>query len=341
MYEEYEILKKSFNAIEAEELMDMEVKEQKFIIKNLLPAGLSILGGSPKIGKSWLVLKLCINIANGENFLGFQTNKGRTLYVSLEDTYSRLQKRLLSITDEVKNMSISNFAYKIGEGIDSQIKKQMNDYPDTVLIVIDTLQMIRGSKEVNYANDYAEIKVLKQLADELGIAILLVHHLRKLNDDDPFNMLSGTNGIAGGVDTMFVLAKKDRTSNEATLYCTGRDIEDRELKLRFNRESFTWDLVADSIENPEFFLPSEMNKLIEFMKIKQSFNGSNTDFCEQFNAFAGANFDAKTLKRRMNRFREELSEAGISYHSSKKDGKRLLEIKYDLSKDINNKKEEE
>lgn len=277
MYEEYDILQKSFNAIEAEELMDMEFPAQKSIIRDLIPQGLSILGGAPKVGKSWLVLDLCVKVAKGENLWGYETTKGRSLYVALEDTYSRLQKRLLSITQEAKNMSISTFAYKISEGIEAQIKKQMKDHPDTSLIVIDTFQMIRGSKETSYGSDYAEIKALKELADEFGIAILLVHHVRKLDDDDPFNMLLGTNGIAGGVDTMLVLLKNNRSSNEATLYCTGRDIEDRELKLRFNRESFKWDLIADSIENPEFFLPEEIQKLIEYMKLKQSFNGTNSD----------------------------------------------------------------
>ena len=86
MYEEYEILKKSFNAIEAEELMDMEFPAQKSIIRDLIPQGLSILGGAPKVGKSWLVLDLCVKVAKGENLWGYETTKGRSLYVALEDT---------------------------------------------------------------------------------------------------------------------------------------------------------------------------------------------------------------------------------------------------------------
>ena len=161
--------------------------------------------------------------------------KGTTLYVSLEDTASRLQERLLSVTDEAPNVFFTTFSFKIGEGLEEQIKSFVTDHPETALIVIDTFQMIRSTgSEVSYASDYNEIEVIKKLAEELKITILLVHHLRKQGDSDPFNMLSGTNGLAGGVDTLFVLDKSKRCSTNATLYCSGRDIEDREIELSFD-----------------------------------------------------------------------------------------------------------
>ena len=115
--------------------------------------------------------------------------------------------------------------------------------------------MIRNTgSEVSYASDYNEVEVIKKLAEELKITILLVHHLRKQGDSDPFNMLSGTNGLAGGVDTMFVLDKSKRCSTNATLYCSGRDIEDREIELSFDKDSCTWNFVSDSSDNPEMLL---------------------------------------------------------------------------------------
>lgn len=111
-------------------------------------------------------------------------------------------------------------------------------------MVIDTLQRIRtGSDSGNpYANDYRDISVLKALADKHHIAILLIHHLRKMNDDDPMNMISGTTGISGATDSNFVLKERRRGSGEATLYCTGRDIEYRELPLVFDKSGYTWRL---------------------------------------------------------------------------------------------------
>ena len=148
------------------------------------------------------------------------------------------------------------------------MKNFVAEHPDTVLIVIDTFQMVRNTgNEISYASDYNEIEVIKKLAEELKITILLVHHLRKQGDSDPFNMLSGTNGLAGGVDTMFVLDKSKRCSTNATLYCSGRDIEDREIELCFDKDSCTWNFISDSSDNPEMLLPVEMQKLIEYYKV--------------------------------------------------------------------------
>ena len=232
------------------------------------------------------MLDWCVRIAKGETIWKFPTAQGVTLYVSLEDTASRLQERLLSVTDEAPNVFFTTFSFKIGEGLEEQIKSFVNDHPGTALIVIDTFQMIRNTgSEVSYANDYNEVEILKKLAEELKITILLVHHLRKQGDSDPFNMLSGTNGLAGGVDTMFVLDKSKRCSTNATLYCSGRDIEDREIELRFDKDSCTWNFVSDSSDNPEMLLPLEMQKLIEMMKEISFFSGSNADFVEQYNQY--------------------------------------------------------
>lgn len=121
--------------------------------------------------------------------------------------------------------------------LENQIEDFLKTYPDTVLIVIDTLQRIRKvSADANpYASDYRDIGIFKQLADKHRIAILLIHHLRKMNDDDPMNMISGTTGISGATDSNFVLKKDKRSGNDATLYCVGRDIEYRELQLEFDK----------------------------------------------------------------------------------------------------------
>ena len=307
----------------------MDLPATKFVIKDLLPQGLAIIGGAPKVGKSWLMLDWCVRVAKGETIWKFPTAQGVTLYVSLEDTASRLQERLLSVTDEAPNVFFTTFSFKIGEGLEEQIKSFVTDHPETALIVIDTFQMIRSTgSEVSYASDYNEIEVIKKLAEELKITILLVHHLRKQGDSDPFNMLSGTNGLAGGVDTMFVLDKSKRCSANATLYCSGRDIEDREIELKFDKNSCTWSFVSDSSDNPEMLLPDDIRLLVEFMKMKIKFIGSNTEFTNEFVSFCGKEISAKSLKRRMNRYRRELEENGVEFNSNRSNGKRILSISY-------------
>ncbi len=133
-------------------------------------------------------------------------------------------------------------------GLEQQIEQFLTEHPATKLVVIDTLQRVRstGSDGNLYANDYQDIGLLKKLADKQHIAILLIHHLRKLHDDDPMNMISGSTGLSGAADSTFVLQKHSRLANIVSLHCTGRDIPDRTLKLEFGEEDHVWKLLEDS-----------------------------------------------------------------------------------------------
>ena len=147
-----------------------------------------------------------------------------TYSTSVWDSYSRIQSRLLDITDDAPpNLFFATMSEKLQSGLEQQIERFLAAHPDTVFIVIDTLQHIRGGvNDANpYASDYRDLGILKELADKHRIAILLIHRLR----DDPMNMISGTTGISGATDTNFVLRKSKRSSNSATLYCAGWDIK--------------------------------------------------------------------------------------------------------------------
>ena len=87
------------SAISGAKLMDLEFMPQEFVVRGLLPKGLSILGGAPKIGKSWLMLELALRVAKGEPMWGMETKQGTVLYYCLEDTLKRIQQRLYCITE--------------------------------------------------------------------------------------------------------------------------------------------------------------------------------------------------------------------------------------------------
>ena len=87
------------SAISGAKLMDLEFMPQEFVVRGLLPKGLSILGGAPKIGKSWLMLDLALRVAKGEPMWGMETKQGTVLYYCLEDTLKRIQQRLYCITE--------------------------------------------------------------------------------------------------------------------------------------------------------------------------------------------------------------------------------------------------
>jgi len=319
--------------IDGETLMDLKLPPTKFCVDTLLPQGMCILGGASKIGKSWWVLDLCVRIAKGEPMWDLKTTKGTTLYLCLEDTLRRVQNRLLCITDEVPpNAFFATSAGTLSDGLCEQIRDFVKEHTDTVFVAVDTFQIVRNNSiDTSYANDYDEIRLLKQLADELNICLLLVHHLRKQGDSDPFNKLTGTTGIVGAVDTAFVLDKSKRNADSATLYCTGRDVEDRRIELQFSKKDFVWKMLRDSMENREMLLPKEMELLIEFMKVQKSFNGSNTEFADLYNAHTESAVSVKGLKQMMNLWRYSLEEFGLSFRSHRSNGLRLLEVNYSSS----------
>lgn len=229
--------KARFDSIDGASLMEKDLMRKKFIINSLLASGLSIIAGSPKVGKSWLVLDWCVRIAKGEDVWNLHTDSGTTLYLSLEDDESRLQDRLTAIADEVpSNVHFVTDCSKLDEKLEEQIRTFVDEHMDTVLIIIDTFQLIRSAKkDSSYSNDYLEVQKLKKLADELKIAILLVHHLRKQGDSDPINEISGKNGIAGCADALFVL-KKAIARRATQLYFAREEIlRTEKLSLHFQK----------------------------------------------------------------------------------------------------------
>ena len=320
----------SLCTIDGETLMDMPLALPRFCVGGLLPQGLSILGGAPKIGKSWLVLDLCVRIAKGEPVWNLDTIPGTTLYLCLEDPLHRVQQRLACVTDEAPaNAYFATVAGSLADDLEAQILSFLREHLDTVLIVVDTFQMVRGNNgEPTYGSDYQEMQKLKRIADSQRISILLVHHLRKQGDRDPINTLSGTTGISGAADAIFVLEKDERRTDAAKLICTGRDIEYRELQLQFSKGSCTWEVLSDSRDAPENLLPGEMTAFLNFMKDAKFFSGGNSDLADVFNQHSGLNVNPKSLKQMMNRWRIPLQEQGITFRSYRSNTQRLVDVQY-------------
>ncbi len=325
------------NDISSVELMDMRFKRSDFLVQSLLKPGLAVLAGSPKIGKSWLVLSLCLAVAQGKPFLGLDTQQGSVLYIALEDSPARLQSRLLCLTATASlYLRIATKCSPLGETLRAEITRFAVTSTKARLVVIDTFQKIREQgQEMSYSNDYSEVSYLKQIADENNICILLVHHTRKMADADCFNEISGTNGIAGSADTLMLLKKEKRTDAKAALTCTGRDIEDREMELKFDRERLFWRVVTDSGVGTAVSLPPEMEPVIDFVKsLGEGFVGTNTELCEQYNAFAGQQMSANAFKRRLNRWRFALEDRGVAFDSYRSnEGAREIAILYSAKMD--------
>ena len=329
---EKELSKEYFDLTDAKHLYNDNFEELKFIVSSLLPQGLSILAGSPKIGKSWFVLWLCVQIANGDNVWKYQTIKGTTLYLSLEDNLRRLQNRLIKITDNPpENMYIATMANTINDGLDNQIKSFITEHNDTNLIVIDTLQRIREPQNSGnvYGSDYCDIARLKAIADKYDIAILLVHHMRKMPDNDPFNMFSGTNGILGAVDCAMALVRESRFDNKANLYITSRDDSEKQLLLGF--EDFKWSLISNDASEYEQYKLFEtspvVSAIIKFAEHKKIWVGTASELLELLKQYSdNLPVQANKLSQEINQYKEQMLQENILIENKVVTGKRLIKL---------------
>jgi len=203
--------------MDADTLLTTPMEKTSFVVDGLIPQGVTLLCGASKVGKSWLMLHLGLQVAQGLPIWDSATSACDVLYLCLEDTYARIQNRLYRLTDNApENLRFAIMSGRIGSGLEQQITDYLKEYPNTRLIMIDTLQKVRNTQALNnrtgiYGSDYDDIGSIKRLADSAGIAIILVHHLRKQQDSgDPFNEVSGTVGITGAADTTLVLKKDER-----------------------------------------------------------------------------------------------------------------------------------
>ena len=315
--------------IDGETLMSQPLTPLNFVVDTLLSQGLHILVGSPKVGKSWLALWLAVTVAKGETVWGMGVKQGTTLYLCLEDSTLRIQNRLFEITEDAPaSVHFTTNSDTPGKGLEEQLCSFLSEHPDTVLVIIDTLQMIRGTGYDNtYANDYRDLSALKHIADTHGIAILLIHHLRKMNDDDPMNMISGTTGLSGATDSNFVLRKSQRRENTATLYCTGRDIPYRELALEFDGEDHVWKLLSDDCEQKE--QPNEriLFLLSELLRRQPEISAPAKVLLEKIDPAGTEGLTPNSFSHRIRKSVDVLRRNGITVSFRKSNGDRLICLK--------------
>ncbi len=219
-----------------EELLEMQLPPKEFVIEGLLPKGLAMLVGSPKVGKSFLSLQVALAVSCGENLWIFPTPKGHVLYLALEDDLARLQKRVKEMNDSATNdVRFATMSERLHQGLIEQMDAFISQFPDTNLVIIDTLQHIRDNEKKQggnlYAQDYTEQMSLQRYALDKGIAILLVHHTNKLKGRDPIEAASGSNGMTAALDTYWYLDRPKRELPQAKLFVISRDIGEMVFKI--------------------------------------------------------------------------------------------------------------
>lgn len=243
----------SFGTFTAVELMNEELPEVRWAVPDILPEGVSFLAGKPKMGKSWMSYGLCVAVAAGGVALGTkQVERGEALYLALEDNKRRLQRRLDKLlpggaVPEGLHMALD--WPRADEGGVEQIDAFLQAHPECRLVVIDTLARFKprsSGRRSQYDEDRDAVDPLRPICADREVSILLVHHLRETESDDPLDMIHGSAGLTGGVDGALVL-KRRRGDADAYLHIDGRDIEEpTELALEFDHAAATWAIKGEA-----------------------------------------------------------------------------------------------
>ena len=255
-------------------LQGADIPPPLWIVNNVLPQGLALLCAPSKAGKSWMVFDMALSVARGKEFLDFTTNKCGVLYYALEDSKYRLKERMMKLLKKDTAPSNLRFITKtetIDGGFFDLLKEELKAHKDIKLVIVDTLQKVRGkalSNETLYGGEYREMGEVKELADELGICLMFVHHTRKqLDENDVFNMISGSTALMGAADTIIVISKK-RKDEFATLTMTGRDIKQDDLVISFDEMEWRWQIkgTAEEMEAKRERQEYEQNPVIITIK---------------------------------------------------------------------------
>ncbi|MDP8901553.1 MAG: AAA family ATPase [Actinomycetota bacterium] len=237
----------------AADLMAPELPPIRWVVPGLLPEGVTLLAGKPKLGKSWLALGVAVAVANGGVALGKKrVDQGEVLYLALEDNQRRLQKRMRKLLGGARapeGLHISTAWPRVDEGGEEALEGWIADRLDARLVVVDVLKRVRPRTsrfQGVYDADYESLEALHAFAERHGVAVLCVHYLRKAGAADPVDEISGSTGLSGAADGVLVL-KRDRGRGDAYLHVDGRDIEEpAELALTWDPNTASWTLAGDA-----------------------------------------------------------------------------------------------
>jgi AAA domain/Primase C terminal 2 (PriCT-2)/RepB DNA-primase N-terminal domain len=246
------------DAFSARQLREMNFPPVAWLLPGIIPGeGLTLLCSKPKFGKSWLAYDLCIASTMDRFTLGtLKPAQGDALYLALEDSKRRLQSRMRKLLPGFsgawsEHLTISTKWRRLHEGgLDdirdwhAETKKKGNN---PILVVIDVLAKVRqavGGRQI-YEADYQALGTLSELAHELGVAVIAIHHTRKMAADDLMETVSGSYGTSGAADTILVMANQ---AGASILFVVGRDVESAELAIQFAKESCKWTILGKAAE---------------------------------------------------------------------------------------------
>ena len=248
----------------------------RYAVPGIIPEGMGLFVGPPKVGKSWAVLGVSLALATGGvAFGGIEIgHPRRVLHLALEDGERRFQDRSRQLLGPVPIPSELDYitASLDQAGLYEEVGSWLADYPQGT-VVLDTLgKVLRPANlgETQYERDCRAGGVLKALSDaHPGSTVVVVHHARKARADDFVDAVSGTNGLAGAADFVIVVTRP-RMANTAVMRVTGRDVIEQEYAL--DVAGGRWQLVNGSVADAMAAAAS--------LRVTDGLGGRSRDICE-------------------------------------------------------------
>jgi hypothetical protein len=255
------------NTVTGVELIDMEIPPLKWVVDGLIPEGVTILAGAPKLGKSYLALQLCVDVCEGNNFLrDYECDKAEATFLTWEDNPRRVRDRLRGMTSN----PLPGFHFQHEPKVDTKnldwLEAELDRYPKVKLVVFDTLGQMRmeeGRVKNPYSADVGFLRPFCDVSYKKHVGILFVTHTNQdEKKEDELSRVQGTNGLIGTADTIFVL--KGSRNDKGLLTSSGRDTPNTRIELLRNNVTKGWIPVG----------PEEPANIVE--KILAYFNDNST-----------------------------------------------------------------
>lgn len=256
-----------------------------FVVEGILPVGVTLLHGLPKTNKSWFAKGVCYAVAGGGKALGqLQAQQGEALYLNLEMDEELLNERLRVMFPEREPPLGVKFFYDWptieGGALFSRLENYLTARPYTRLVIIDTLVRVLPLDDGRdgYRADARLIEPFTRFNANRGLAILLLHHSRKMSGgNDPIIGASGSTGITGSVDSVLELIKDRERPGRGLLRRDGRRIRDTsEIVLKWDPQLGSWAVntraseitperrtVLDLLDEHGPMMPAKMAALLE------------------------------------------------------------------------------
>jgi AAA domain len=195
--ERHDVARKFGGIVSLQEIIDTDFPEPQLLIEGLMNVGeIGLFIGRQKEGKSTLTLQLAIDVACGDRFLDrFETRESVVLYIDYENRLNQLKKRGVDLTrgrpSELVKIKAYDYIADRDLGLEGKHYKNLQHWTQILrprLLVIDPLRLALPGAGFDLKDDKAAVEIIDQLSKlqklNPGMAVLLVHHVKKTQTQD-------------------------------------------------------------------------------------------------------------------------------------------------------------